>query len=48
MLKWTGMVDNVSIEEIAAAMLKQVTDGIEKETLENGDMVRIGREVLGK
>ena len=40
------MVDNVALPEIAAALLKQVTEGGDDETLENGDLIRIGREVL--
>jgi hypothetical protein len=42
------MVDNIALSEIAAAMLQQVTEGFEKEPLENGDLVRIGREILRK
>jgi hypothetical protein len=38
-------VDN---SEIAATLLKQAVEGIEKETLLNEDLVRIGREELAK
>ncbi|KAJ8058297.1 hypothetical protein OCU04_012491 [Sclerotinia nivalis] len=36
----------VEVSEIAATLLKQAVDGIEKETLLNEDLVRIGRTVL--
>lgn len=39
-------VPNVGLEEIAAAMLEQAVNGIEKDTLLNEDLVRIGRKVL--
>lgn len=45
-LKWTGMVDNIALPEIAAAMLQQVIEGFEKEPLENEDLMRIGRHAL--
>ncbi|KAJ5816267.1 hypothetical protein N7447_008500 [Penicillium robsamsonii] len=37
---------NVQRSELAAAMLNQVMDGFEKETLLNADLVRIGRREL--
>jgi hypothetical protein len=40
-----GFVGNtVGADEIARAMLKQCVDGLEKETLENLDLVRLGRD----
>jgi hypothetical protein len=45
-LKWTGVVTNVSVTEVAAAMLDQIINGYEKEPLQNDDLVRIGRKVL--
>jgi len=33
--------------DISAVMLDQVVNGFDKEPLENEDMVRIGRRVLG-
>ena len=47
-LKWAGLVPNVAVTEIAAAMLDQVINGFEKEPLQNEDLVRIGREVANK
>jgi len=47
-LKWTGMVSNVSVTEVAAAVLNQVTNGFEKEPLQNEDLVRIGRKILSE
>lgn len=41
-LKLTGVVPVVSVEEVSAAMLKQVVSGFEKEVLENSDLVRLG------
>ena len=47
----TGMryligLPNVSVAEVAAAMLHEVVNGFEKEPLENADLVRIGRRAL--
>jgi hypothetical protein len=42
-LKWAGLVDNVGLAEISAALLDQITNGFEKEPLMNEDLVRIGR-----
>ena len=39
---------SVSVAEVSAAMLHEVIHGFEKEPLENGDLVRIGREALLK
>lgn len=36
----------VELDEIAATLLAQAVNGIEKETLLNEDLVRIGRRVL--
>ncbi|PQE19632.1 hypothetical protein CJF32_00008901 [Rutstroemia sp. NJR-2017a WRK4] len=38
----------VENSEVAATLLKQVVEGVEKETLLNEDLVRIGREELEK
>lgn len=38
----------IELSEISAAMIHQIIYGIEKDPLMNDDMVRIGREVLGK
>lgn len=45
-LKWAGVVPNISLTEIAAAMLDQVVNGFEKEPLLNDDLVRIGNKIL--
>jgi hypothetical protein len=42
-LKWAGLVPNVAVTEVAAALLDQVINGFEKEPLMNDDLVRIGR-----
>ncbi|KAJ7679040.1 hypothetical protein DFH06DRAFT_1315988 [Mycena polygramma] len=39
-------VPNVSVAEVAAAMLQQASNGFEKEPLQNADLVRIGRQAL--
>ncbi|KAL2039747.1 hypothetical protein N7G274_007606 [Stereocaulon virgatum] len=39
-------VPSVGVKEISAAMLHQVLNGFEKETLQNDDLVRIGRQAL--
>ncbi|KAK6212766.1 hypothetical protein LQW54_004855 [Pestalotiopsis sp. IQ-011] len=39
---------NIELEEIAAALLDQVINGFEKDTLSNDDMVRIGKGALNK
>ncbi|KAK1753748.1 succinate-semialdehyde dehydrogenase [Echria macrotheca] len=44
-MRWSP-VATVTVEEVAAAMLQQVRDGFEKETLSNNDLKRIGSEVL--
>ena len=36
----------VDVGEISAAMIQEVMSGFEKETLENADLVRIGRLAL--
>jgi hypothetical protein len=38
---------NVQHNELAAAVINQVMDGFEKETLLNADLVRIGQRELG-
>jgi len=47
-MQWAGLVPNVDVTEIAAAMLDQVIKGFEKEPLENADLVRIGRGIAQK
>lgn len=42
------MVGNVRIEEAAAVMLEDAIKGIGKETVENDELVRRGREILGR
>lgn len=37
---------NIHRSELAAAVLNQVMDGFEKETLSNADLVRIGQRTL--
>ena len=41
-----GIVPNLAVGEVSAAMLHQVVHGWEKEPLENADLVRIGRLAL--
>jgi len=41
-------VSNISVEELAAALLQQVQDGFEKEPLVNEDLKRIGKRVLAE
>ncbi|PVH91864.1 hypothetical protein DM02DRAFT_311773 [Periconia macrospinosa] len=43
-LGWTGVVPSVGLRDISKALLDQVVGGFEKETLENADLVRLGRE----
>ena len=45
-LKHVPFVPSVEVKEISAAMLHQVMTGFEKETLQNDDLVRIGRQAL--
>lgn len=45
-LNVVGVVPNINVSEVSAAMLQQVVEGWEKETLENADLVRIGRQAL--
>ncbi|KAM7212106.1 hypothetical protein V8F06_012506 [Rhypophila decipiens] len=40
-------LSKIRVYEIAAALVDQVVNGFEKDTLENVDMVRIGGKVLG-
>jgi hypothetical protein len=40
-----GLPD-IELQEIAAALLDQVVNGLEKDTLSNADMARIGQKVL--
>ncbi|KAK8039460.1 nucleoside-diphosphate-sugar epimerase [Apiospora rasikravindrae] len=41
-LKVTGLAGSVKISQVAAAMLRQVVNGFEKEPLQNDDLVRLG------
>lgn len=43
---FTRAIPNVSREELAAAMLSQLVNGFEKETLTNADLVEMGRIAL--
>lgn len=36
----------IGIKEVAAAMVDQVSNGFEKEPLENADLARIGKRTL--
>ena len=45
-MKYVMGLPSVSVAEISAAMLHEVTNGFEKEPLENDDLVRIGRQAL--
>ena len=45
-MSMVGVVPNISIVELAAALVDQAVNGFEKDPLENGDMTRIGRRVL--
>ncbi|KAF2498210.1 hypothetical protein BU16DRAFT_579387 [Lophium mytilinum] len=42
-----GVMPKVHVSEVAAAMLQQAEKGLEKDTLENADLVRLGQGVLG-
>lgn len=37
----------VELQDITAAMLDQIVNGFEKDTLSNDDLVRIGKKALG-
>lgn len=39
-------VPEVDLSQMAATLIDQVTNGFEKETLENDDLIEIGRKVL--
>ena len=45
-LRITNLATNVTVQEVAAVMLRQVVDGFDQETLENDDLRRIGRAAL--
>lgn len=47
-LHLTNLVTNITVQEVAAAMLHQATNGFVKETLSNEDLKHIGREALAK
>lgn len=38
----------VELQDVAAALLDQVVNGFEKDTLLNDDLTRIGQEALGE
>ena len=40
-------VPTIQLREIGAALLDQVSNGFESDTLSNDDMIRIGQKVLG-
>lgn len=39
---------HVRLNEIAATLLQQAVSGIEKDTLQNADLVKIGQKALGQ
>jgi len=41
-------VPHIELVDIAAALLDQIENGFEKDTLSNSDMIRIGQRVLGE
>jgi len=41
-----GIVPNVPLKDLCAAMLDQVINGFEKEPLQNDDLHRIGQNIL--
>ena len=45
-MKFAGIVPNLPVAEVAAAMLDQVINGFEKEPLQHDDLARIGKRVL--
>lgn len=45
---FVGIVPNVAVTEIAAALLDQVINGFEKDTVQNEDLVRIGKALAQK
>ncbi|KAK3936723.1 hypothetical protein QBC46DRAFT_394324 [Diplogelasinospora grovesii] len=45
-LRLTMSVPNVTLQQVSAAMLEQVTKGFERDTLENEDLVKAGQQVL--
>lgn len=42
-LKWVASLPSICVQEISAAMLHQVVNGFEKDTLLNDDLAGIGR-----
>lgn len=48
MLKYVMGLPIVDVADVAAAMLHEVVHGFEKEPLENDDLVKIGRQALGR
>jgi len=46
-MNFAGIVPNISVNEVAAAMLDQILNGFEKDPLMNDDLARIGKAVLG-
>jgi hypothetical protein len=45
-MSWAGVVPNIGVGELVAAMLDQVENGFEKEPLQNDDLARIGKKLL--
>jgi hypothetical protein len=45
-LKWMGIVPNVDIEHVAAAMLELVVRGSTTDTLLNDDLRKLGQKVV--
>ena len=46
LLKYTVGLPSLYVGEVAAALLHEVVHGFEKESLENDDLVRIGKQAL--
>jgi hypothetical protein len=40
---FTRAFANITLEDVSSAVLNQVVDGFEKETLSNSDLVRLGQ-----
>ena len=43
---YTISLPKIDLRECAAAMLREVVNGFEKETLENGDLIDTGRKAI--
>ena len=45
-LNWAAGLPSVDVTEVAAAMLEQIIEGYSMDTLENKDLLSIGKEAL--